>query len=115
MISILKHPLCRGPVAERGTHLRLTRELELHIRRKSIPYPDAEALARWAERLDDAAASPWAEWVVRVFLPETHPETADLGIHMERHVRLTEELTSGMDESGAPIWERADGKSITDI
>lgn len=115
LIALLKHPLCRSPAADRGTHLRLTRELELHIRRKSIPYPDADALAEWAARFEDASIKSWADWVADAFLsaPENTPD--ELGAHVDRHISLAEALTCDTDEAGKSIWERADGEMIARI
>lgn len=115
MISLLKHPLCSSPAAERGTHLRLTRELELHIRKKSIPYPDAAALRQWATEHMDASAAAWAGWVADTFLSEPDSEPEDLGEHVKHHTNLAEALTCGADESGTPIWARADGEKIAEI
>ena len=45
LLTLLKHPLTHTGAGAHD-HLRRTRDLELHIRRKGLPYPDADDLTR---------------------------------------------------------------------
>lgn len=64
LIALLKHPLVhRG--SGRNAHLRRVRELELHLRRDGLPFPDGPMLMAWATRTGGAARIDWANWVMR--------------------------------------------------
>ena len=56
LLAVLKHPLALSG-SERGLHLRLTRELELRLRRKGPAFPDGQTLRDWAStRKDEGVA-----------------------------------------------------------
>ena len=61
LLALLKHPLCSTGRAERGPHLRTTRELELFLRRGGPPHPDPATLRAFAEGREERSA--WAAWV----------------------------------------------------
>jgi inactivated superfamily I helicase len=61
LLILLKHPLAHGVGDERGAHLLHTRDLELFIRRKGMPYPSRVSLETWAEHRADRQA--WLDWV----------------------------------------------------
>ncbi|WP_411839547.1 double-strand break repair protein AddB [Paracoccus sp. ME4] len=64
LLILLKHPLtATGSTAlPRNEMLRQTRELELQLRRHGPAFPDAAALADWADR-GDAVRKLWAGWL----------------------------------------------------
>ncbi|QBF29614.1 double-strand break repair protein AddB [Thalassococcus sp. S3] len=66
LLTILKHPLCHDG-ADRNEHLLLTRDFELHVRSKGIPFPEPEPLAAWAEAHNNPIAARWAKWVTDAF------------------------------------------------
>ncbi|AVW92544.1 double-strand break repair protein AddB [Celeribacter baekdonensis] len=71
VLVLLKHPLTsRGHAGDegRGYHLLWTRELEVHLRRKGVVFPDRESLLQWAissgaEKADKEAREVWATWI----------------------------------------------------
>src|SRR6056297_3125242 len=77
LLTLLKHPLTHSG-ADRGAHLRLTRELELHLRRKGPPFPTAETLHIWAEKQKDPTAALWANWINRNVMGKHDPEARPL-------------------------------------
>ena len=60
LIVLLKHPLCHS-AGRRGDHLRLTRELELTLRREGPAFPTAQMLRDWGAGQNDPFAAQWAE------------------------------------------------------
>ncbi len=65
LLVLLKHPMTATGSPHRGDHLRLTRDLELHLRRHGPAFPDGAFLAEWAGRSDDLHRSAWADWLAR--------------------------------------------------
>ena len=61
LFVLLKHPLT-ATGADRGNHLRFTRDLELHLRRHGPAFPDASALNTWAEGREPERIL-WAAWI----------------------------------------------------
>lgn len=61
LLTLLKHPLTYSNT-HRGSHLLMTRELELYLRKKGIPFPENAALDAWAST-HDAPLPGWVDWV----------------------------------------------------
>ena len=59
IFAILQHPLCHNDDEARGEHLRLTRELELYLRRDGIVSLTTEVLADWAEKQSSDLVEQW--------------------------------------------------------
>jgi len=110
LLTLLKHPLTHGG-GGRGPHLRLTRELELHLRRHGPPYPGADDLRRWADGRDDSAASGWAEWLVARFTGQQATGERDLADHVSTHIHLAERIARGSGGTGdGGLWQGEAGK-----
>lgn len=108
LLTLLLHPLTHSG-GGRGPHLRLTRELELHIRRKGIPFPDADALRAFAASREDAEG--WTEWVIRCFLG-LDGETKPLSSWLEHHLALAELLADGSTpEKTSELWLEDAGRA----
>lgn len=110
LITLLGHPLTHTG-ADRGTHLRLTRELELSIRRHGPPFPDAARLRDWATRRKQADASSWIEWVIACFIDKPHPDEAPLQDRLNAHLDLAERIARGSAMTGSgTLWEEKAGR-----
>ena len=108
MLTLLKHPLAATGGDGRGPHLRLTRELELWLRRVAAPFPDETVLARWLDRQTDPMAAGWVGWLAQAFAEIDTPITLPLSDHVARHLRCAERLAQGLDGLGTgQLW--ADG------
>lgn len=110
LLALLKHPLAfAGDGNERGNHLLMTRELELSLRRRGPAFPDAEALAAWAEARNETFAVPWAH-ALGAFLAALGPDdAAPLGALIARHRALAEMLARGGGGNAEALWARAAG------
>ncbi|MBO9476171.1 double-strand break repair protein AddB [Shimia sp. R11_0] len=113
LLTLLKHPLCHS-AQDRGTHLRFTRELELHLRRKGTTYPDAEKLLAWA-----AAAktdmSNWMTWLTRCFCHQERTDKHDMPMLLNAHIALAEAISDGpmpeSDTTSGELWKEGAGRA----
>lgn len=115
LLILLKHPLTHSS-DQRNQHLLWTRELELHIRRKGIAFPDPTALMAWAAAKDDARAT-WAEWIYAAFLGHEDVQIAHLSDHLNRHIATAEEIARGAfgADSGELWLKKAGEKARTTV
>jgi len=110
LLTLLKHPLTHGGEA-RGAHLRLTRELELHLRRKGPPYPTADSLRLWAEKQADALAKDWLDWLCTCFIDRTDSGESPLESRVHAHLNLAERIAQGCRGGGSgALWHNDAGK-----
>ncbi len=109
LLTVLKHPLCHSG-ADRGPHLLLTRELELWLRKKGVPYPDKAALWAWAKALKRPEAETWIEWVIDCFCGQRQGGVQPLGTLLGMHVALSERLAHGPEGTGSgTLWDERAG------
>ncbi|MBN9886011.1 double-strand break repair protein AddB [Salipiger abyssi] len=106
LLTLLKHPLTHSGHA-RGEHLRATRELELHIRRKSWPYPQPEQLRAWGVAAKQEA---WAEWVAACFCHPPQHGTRPLANWIEDHLSRAESIAAGPQGTDSELWKEAAGR-----
>lgn len=105
LLTLLKHPLCHSGGA-RNEHLRLTRDLELHLRRKGPPFPDAAMLTAFAE---DKGAPAWGAWVAQA-CGQDGAGDLPLTDWLSRHRALAETLAAGAGLEGAgQLWVQVAG------
>ena len=112
LLVLLKHPLTHAGRADRGEHLKRTRDLELQLLRREAPFPSRADLARWAERRkNDAGAVAWALWVSDTVLDLFAPEQQPLQAHVSAHLEAVERLSAGPG-GGEPaeLWEKEEGR-----
>ncbi len=110
LITLLGHPLTHTG-ADRGTHLRLTRELELSIRRHGPPFPDAARLRGWAEKRKQGDASAWIEWVIACFVDKLDAGERPLHERLDAHLSLAETIARGAaGEGSGGLWEEKAGR-----
>lgn len=110
LLTLLKHPLThQGGL--RGDHLRLTRELELHLRRHGPPYPTAESLRAWAGAKSDALIPEWVTWLCDCFTDQAQPDDMPLDTRVAAHVALAERIAQGCRGDGAgTLWQKEAGQ-----
>ena len=110
LLTILKHPLTASG-ADRGTHLRLTRDLELKLRKYGPPFPNPAMLAQWAAAKNDDAAPTWAAWISDIFAGIETISDASLADHFAKHLQMTEELARGPTGRGTgELWLQKPGE-----
>ena len=119
LLTLLMHPLAHTGGA-RGPHLRLTRELELYVRREGMPFPDADQLTFWAATKDDPMVETWVAWIVDNFLDKMDGEDLALSDHLARHLVLANRIADGSaPEKTSELWEkdpgRAAAKTVADL
>ncbi|WP_045388454.1 double-strand break repair protein AddB [Falsirhodobacter sp. alg1] len=109
LLTLLKHPLT-ATGADRGNHLRWTRDLELHLRRYGPPFPTADDLALWAGTRPADGVADWAAWIGKTLTPIAQAQDAPLIDHLDRHIAMTEALAAGPNGSGTgALWDTAAG------
>jgi len=110
LLTLLKHPLTHLGAA-RGAHLRLTRELELHLRRNGPPYPTAEDFTAWAATQPDAMAQDWANWLAACFTAQDWSGERPLTDTVAAHLALAERIVAGSQtEDTAELWNKPAGR-----
>lgn len=113
LLTLLKHPLTHSG-ADRGDHLRLTRDLELEALRKNMPFPNERNLFDWAKHKEDRG--PWVKWIVSI-LAELADSSADaLTDHVTHVIDIAEKIAAGSAASGSGgLWEREAGREAARI
>ena len=105
LLAILKHPLVHSG-ADRGPHLLMTRDLELHLRRKGPPFPDAGFLQGWAAAQKHPGAAGWGASVAALVTALADVTEGPLPRLAKRHRALTEAL-AGIAAGG--LWDKEAG------
>ena len=109
LMTLLKHPLA-GSGGDRGTHLLLTRDLELQLRRRGPAFPTAEALTDWTSTRKEPAAAAWGQAMAHVLNLIAAPAASTLATHIARHLATTEALARGTADDGAgELWAKEAG------
>ncbi len=104
LITLLKHPLCHMGEG-RGQHLLNTGSIELLIRRKGIPHPDAETFQDWAEKADESGKSAWANWASGAFFDKRISGELPLESLITQHLSLIEAIAT----DSAKLWAHNGG------
>ncbi|MHA6347216.1 double-strand break repair protein AddB [Roseivivax sp. CAU 1761] len=109
LLTLLKHPLTHS--GAKGRHGLWTQQLELHIRRAGIPYPDADALEGFRARAPEAG--PWLDWVIARFCGAEAEGARPLADWLRDHIALAEAIAAG-SESADPreLWAREAGRAV---
>lgn len=113
LLTLLKHPLCHSG-SERGDHLRLTRDLELHLRRKGPPFPDANAL----HAIGQAHAMPpeWINWLCACFADQQIKGGQPLALWIKTLRELAERIAAGPTAEGAgQLWAQNAGMAALNV
>lgn len=121
LIDLLKHPLTATGGDDRGPHLRLTRELELNLRRNGPAYPDAKALTAWANATNDPLAPIWGAWIAAILDALEAFTNQDLPDMLAEHIRITELIATGptpdpeTQTDTGELWLKGPGKTARDM
>jgi len=112
LLIVLKHPLVATGSALRGAHLRLTRELELKLRRDGPAFPDGAFLEAWGGA-GDAEQQNWSHWLAALIGQIETPGRCSVSAWLETHLALLEGLAAGPDGAVAAseLWLGEAGQS----
>lgn len=111
LLTLLKHPLTNTGSGQRGTHLKLTRDLELKLRRYGPPHPNAENLREWAAGLKDVGAVEWVEWIIASLFDLENVKTESLETQLKTHLNATEKIANGPTPSEeSQLWKKKAGE-----
>lgn len=105
LLALLKHPLTASG-GDRGLHLKLTRDLELNLRRYGPAFPTEGDVTAWASVQKTEGAAVWAQTIAPIFTALRGAETAPLSEHVARHRGLAEQI-AGADSGG--LWQKDAG------
>ncbi|WP_425044891.1 double-strand break repair protein AddB [Primorskyibacter sp. S87] len=109
LLTLLKHPLCHDG-GERGEHLRLTRDLELDLRRNGPPHPDSNSFQAFAVR-HEKIPHHWLEWLTACFHGQEALSDRPLADWVDDLVRLSERIAAGSIALGSgSLWEKNAGQ-----
>ena len=120
LLAILKHPLTHSD-QDRGNHLRWTRDLELEVLRRGLPYPTPDALLNWATKREaDEDLQEWVGWINKSLLQPIDTKSQSLEDWVDHHIALTETIACGpKGEGSGALWEKAAGrealKKVTEL
>lgn len=111
LIALLKHPLTHSGV-DRGEHLRMTRELELVLRKKGPPFPTID----WVSSIPEFSGTNWTKWLQHWFLNTLEDSEKPLSNWVEELCQSAEAIAGGVDapDSGG-LWQQAAGRSLRGI
>ncbi|MEM1352371.1 MAG: double-strand break repair protein AddB [Pseudomonadota bacterium] len=116
LLTLLKHPLTHS-AGDRGAHVLNTQRLELAIRDKGLPYPDAASLrhlmaATVAKSEDQAAVDVWTNWMVQTFTAQYSTTDRDLADWVKLHVGTAEAIARGaLGADSGELWLKNAGLS----
>ncbi|SFL77790.1 double-strand break repair protein AddB [Shimia aestuarii] len=113
LLTLLKHPLTHSG-QDRGPHLRLTRELELWMRRRGVTYPDPQSLLAWGTAMGDDAPD-WVNWLIGAFCCFEDTGEIDLAIRLETHLALAERIAQGPGDGSGELWQKKAGQEARKI
>jgi ATP-dependent helicase/nuclease subunit B len=103
LVALLSHPLCHSG-ADRGEHLRFSRDFELRALRGRVAFPTRDTLTAWVDRTSHAdrdAAGAWADWVAGVLLGPRAPGPRPFAACVDAQVTMAEALAAGPGQDGA--------------
>ncbi len=108
LLIVLKHPLTASAAGERGPHLRLTRELELTLRRHGPAFPTANDIRAWGDMREEHG---WANWLAGCLDGIPSGSEFSLSAWTETLLFVADRFAAGPDATGQHrLW---DGKSGT--
>src|SRR5690606_26821539 len=109
---LLKHPLTATGAGDRGSHLRFTRDLELHLRRHGPAFPTASALCLCATRKGESDRIAWAERVGAILAGANPLPDRSLSGCLDTHLPLARTVAAGPggDSEASELWRRDAGE-----
>jgi len=113
LLTLLKHPLTHDGAA-RGDHLRHTRELELYIRDKGVPFPEQTCFDRFGTGRD--LLEGWTTWLTTQFADRQASGTRALTAWVETLRTLSESIAAGSQTGGAgTLWDKNAGQKALKV
>ncbi|MGI9367301.1 MAG: double-strand break repair protein AddB [Ruegeria sp.] len=112
LLTLLKHPLCHDG-GERGVHLLHTRDLELDLRRKGPPFPDANSLAAFSARKE--VSPDWAQWATMHFCDQLVDGDLPLTDWVTRLRELAEAISAGSAGDAGTLWDKNAGQKALSV
>ncbi len=112
LLTLLKHPLCHNG-GERGAHLLHTRDLELDLRRKGPPFPDADSLAAFSVRKE--VSPDWVQWVTSHFCNQLVGGDLPLTDWVARLRKLAEAISAGSAGDTGTLWDKNAGQKALSV
>ena len=111
LIALLKHPLTHSGV-DRGENLRMTRELELALRKKGPPFPTGD----WVSSALGDLEAKWIDWLQLWLLDAPGDNAKPLSNWVEDLCEAAEAIAGGVDapDSGG-LWQQAAGRSTRSV
>jgi len=110
LITLMTHPLTHSG-SDRGQHLLLSRELELHMRRNGPPFPDASSLLAWADSRKQKDAGEWVHWVIDCLVDKSTIGEQVLSERLENHLTLAGRIAQGrIGEGQGGLWQERAGR-----
>ncbi|MEZ5793392.1 PD-(D/E)XK nuclease family protein [Albidovulum sp.] len=111
LLVLLKHPLTATGCGGRGDHLRFTRDLELHLRRRVLPFPSGGDLRTWGGSRPDPALAAWTGWLAVLVERFAAAQEAPLSALTETHLALAEAVAAGPDGTvgQSELWQKEAG------
>ena len=117
IFAILKHPLCHNG-NNRGEHLRLTRDLELFLRKDGIVSLTPDLMKEWSEKQSSQLAAQWTDWFLQCFVNLLEPGVQSFATWLQKHIALSDNIANGSDDTNAgekQFWQGASGAPIRQI
>ncbi len=106
LLALLKHPLTHTGT-DRGDHLRHTRDLELHVRKTGLPFPNGDHIRAWSA----PGRESWCDWLALLLDSLAAVTDAPLESLTATHITLTERLAAGPAEGSGTLWDDANGRA----
>lgn len=115
LLTLLKHPLTHSSGA-RGFHALNTQRLELRVRRRGLPYPEADTLGLLMQNVvaseeEQGRVDHWAAWVGETFTDRQVTGQRPLSEWVADHIVLAEAISSGPDGADTgEVWQKKAGQ-----
>jgi len=110
LLTLLKHPLTHSG-QDRNIHLLMTRDLELELRAKGPPAPDAAMLETWANKRPHDGAQSWGSWAARTFADRHCKEAQPLVDWIRDLDALAKRIAGGSDGTPEALWATENGQA----
>ena len=110
LLVLLKHPLTASAM-DRGTHLLLTRDLELKLRKEGPAFPTGPDLMAWAGAHGNEQALGWATALAGALDSMGQGGPAPLTHYVAQTMAMAERLARGpVPEGSGALWLEAAGE-----
>ncbi|MCF6444637.1 double-strand break repair protein AddB [Nereida sp. MMG025] len=115
LLALLKNPLTMQ-AGDRGNHLRWTRDLELDVRRRGMPFPVGQDLIDWAAKSKDNGIDTWAAYLADTLDALMAIQSLTLPDMVKTHQDIALRLVGGSQEdAAATLWRGNDGRKARQV